>query len=89
MSIKCLMIETSDKKRLFTNIGSRRQLEEFCKVLNAKMCVVKANLKRSQLMGLQRLIVALCEKPGRSENTEFEVLKSKKTVKTRNRNRRL
>jgi hypothetical protein len=76
MSIKCLMIETPDKKRLFTSVGSRRQLAECCRAFNAKLYTVKASIKRSQLMTVPKLVVALCEKTNKKDETEFEVLDS-------------
>lgn len=83
MSIKCLMIETPDKKRLFTNVGNRRRLEECCRAFDAKMYVVRAGLKRSQLLTLPRLVVSLCEKSCRREQAEFEIIESKKAVSRR------
>lgn len=88
MSIKCLMIETPDKKRLFTNLGSRKQLEECCRAFDAKMYVVRAGLKRSHLMTLPRLVVALCENSCRRERTEFEIIESKKKISRRGRSSR-
>ena len=60
MSLRCLMLETSEKKRFFTNLGCRRRLEEYCRTFGTKMYVVSADMKKSQLLGLPELVAALC-----------------------------
>lgn len=78
MSIKCLMLETSDKKRFFTNVGSRKQLAECCRAFNAKIRLVRAGLKRSDLMTIPKLVVALCDKNSKSSPADFKVLKERR-----------
>ena len=77
MSIKCLMLETSEKKRLFTSIGSRGELKELCRTFSAKMQIVRANLKRSQLLTIPKIVVAICDCNGKFDKTEFEEIKQK------------
>lgn len=77
MSIKCLMLETSEKKRLFTSVGSRDQLKELCRAFNAKMQVVRASLKRSQLLTIPKIVVAICDSNEKFNKTEFEAIKQK------------
>lgn len=75
MSTKCLMVETKDKKRFFTLIKNKLHLVEYCKTFGAKMMIVKAELKREQILDLPRLVPALCDKNYKNRKAEFEVLK--------------
>jgi hypothetical protein len=72
MSIKCLMLETSDKKRFFLPIGCRKTLDEYCRAFGAKTQVVQAELKRKQLIGIPALVLALCDKGHRPDRVEFK-----------------
>ena len=72
MSIKCLLIETKDKKRFFTLVKNRKELAECCKAFGAKMSVVSAEIKRSQVMDVTKLVSALCDKNYTSEDVEFK-----------------
>ncbi len=76
MSTKCLLLETKDKKRIFTLIGNKKHLKEYCKAFGAKMFVVKAEIEKSKIMDLQQLVPALCDKNYKSFKVEFEVVKS-------------
>lgn len=78
MSVKCLMIETSEKKKLFTLVGNHKQLEECCRAFNAKMFVVKAEIKKSQVMTIPRLVAALCDKSHDGLKADYKVIERKK-----------
>jgi hypothetical protein len=78
MSIKCLMLETSDKKRFFTLIGNYKQLKEYCQAFKAKMFVVRAEIKKSQVMSIPRLVSALCDKTNEGEKADYKVVERKK-----------
>lgn len=78
MSIKCLMLETSDKKRFFTLMGNYKQLTEYCRAFNAKMFVVRAEIKKSQVMNIPRLVVALCNKSHENLKADYKVVEQKK-----------
>ena len=78
MSVKCLMLETSDKKRFFTLVGNQKQLLEYCRALDAKMFVVRADIKKSQVMSIERLVPALCGKTVDGATTEYKVIERKK-----------
>jgi hypothetical protein len=67
------MLETSDKRRFFTSLGMRKALKECCRAFGAKTHVVRAELKRSELMTVQKLASALCDKGHRSRDTKFEL----------------
>ena len=74
MSVKCLMLETSDKKRLFTSLGNGRHLLPCCRVLKTKMFVVRAEVKKSQVMTMPRLVAAMCSKDGKEPKAEYKIL---------------
>lgn len=78
MSIRCLMLQTVDKKRLFTLIGNYRRLVECCRAFKAKMFVVKADIKRSQVMDIPGLVAALCDKGGAAPKAKYEIIEKKK-----------
>lgn len=72
MSVKCLMVETSDRKRFFLPIACRKMLGEYCRAFGAKIQVVRAELKRSQLAGISSLVSAVCDKSHRTANVKFK-----------------
>lgn len=75
MSVRCLLLETKDKKRFFTLVRNNKQLAEYCRTFKAKMFVVNAEIDKSKIMDLSALVPALCDKNYKCENSEFEVLK--------------
>jgi len=74
MSTKCLLIETTDKKRFFTLIKNKKLLKEYCKTFSAKMFVVKANMKKEQILDLSKLVPALCDKNYKDKNIDYEII---------------
>lgn len=83
MPIKCLMLETSDKKRFFTLVGNQKQLVEYCRAFNAKMHIVKANIKKSQIISIPNLVTALCDKAEEGTKAEYKVVERKKSKQNR------
>lgn len=81
MSVKCLMLETSDKKRFFTNLGSRKHLAEYCRAFGAKTLVVRAELKRSQLMTIPGIVSALCDRGREANKVGYEEVEKEKKVR--------
>lgn len=77
MTIKCLMLETSDKKRLFTTLGNCKTLLQCCRALKTKMFVVRAEVKKCQVMTVQRLVVAMCSKEREESKTKYKILERK------------
>lgn len=75
MQTKCLMIETSDKK-FFTLIKNRKQLVEYCKTFKSKMSVVKAEIKKEQVLDLSKLVPALCDKNYKNTKIEYKIIKN-------------
>jgi hypothetical protein len=70
------MIEMKNK-RFFTLIKNKVHLREYCRTFGAKMMVVKANLKKEQILDLARLVPALCDKNYKIKKVNIEVIKSK------------
>jgi hypothetical protein len=66
------MLETKDSKRFFTNVKNKEHLKEYCKTFGAKMMLVKAELKRKQVMDLTKLVPALCDKNHKNSKVKFE-----------------
>lgn len=78
MALKCLMLETRDKKRFFTLLGNFKHLKGYCLAFGAKMFVVKAEIDRKRVLDLKGLVPALCDKNHKSENVNYKILESKK-----------
>jgi hypothetical protein len=78
MSIKCLLLETRDKKRFFTLIGNFMHLKEYCRAFGAKMFIVKAEIEKSKILDLQKLVPALCDKNHKEDKISYTVIESKK-----------
>lgn len=76
MSIKCLLIETKEKKRFFTLIKNAKMLKEYCKAFGAKMLLVKAEIKREQILDLSKLVPALCDKNYKNDDVDYKVIKN-------------
>lgn len=72
MAIRCLMLETKDLKRFFTTMKNKEHLKEYCRTFGAKMVVVKAELKRKDIMDLTKLVPALCNKNYKNSKVKFE-----------------
>lgn len=74
MSVRCLMLESSDNKRFFTTIGNRKQLAECCRAFGTKMLVVRAEIKKSQIMTVKKLVTAMCDKNYKSPKAEYKLI---------------
>lgn len=82
MSFKCLMLETSEKRKFFTLVGNYKRLIECCRAFKTKMFVVKAEIKKSQIMDIPRLVAALCDKNNEGERADYKVLVRKPVERT-------
>lgn len=74
--MKCLLIKTKDKKFL-TYQKNYKHLLEYSKNFKAKMYVAKTKSK-DQILELNSLVVALCDKNYKSEDLEYEIIEEKK-----------
>jgi hypothetical protein len=73
--MKCLLLETLDKKRFFTKIQNRKLLKEYCRAFDAKIFIVNANIKKTQILELPKLVACLCDKNYKNEKVDFEIIK--------------
>jgi hypothetical protein len=71
------MLETSDKKRFFTLIGNSRQLKYFCRVLGTKMFLVKAEIAKSQIMTVHKIVASICDKNYKSPKVKYKITEKK------------
>lgn len=74
--MKCLMVETGDKKRFFTLVKNQKHLQEYCKAFGAKMHIVKAEIKRTEILDISKLVPALCDKNYKNKKIEFKIVKT-------------
>ncbi len=73
--MKCLLIKTKDKNFL-TYQKNHKHLIEYAKNFKAKMYVAKTKSK-DQILELNSLVVALCDKNYKSEDLEYEIIEEK------------
>ena len=76
MAIKCLLLQTKDKKQFFTFVKNKKQLENYCRTFNAKMFVVKAEIENSSILDISKLVPALCDKNYSNKPTSYEIVKA-------------
>lgn len=74
--MKCLMIETNEKKKIFTLVGNGKKLHEFCRAIKAKMFVVEAKIKKSQVKSIPKIVTAVCDKNEEGTKAEYKVLRT-------------
>lgn len=80
--MKCLLIETKDKRKFFTQEKNFIQLIEFSKTFDASLSVV--DLKEGKLLEIEELASAICD-PNYTNNSLYKVLENKSVVDTKNR----
>lgn len=67
--MNCLMIETWDKRKLFTNRNNYSQLVEFSKTFEVKISLVK--ITDGTILSLEELASAICD-PSFSQNNKYD-----------------
>lgn len=78
MPVKCLLLETKSQKKFFTSIKNHKHLIEYCRAFGAKLYVVRAEIERSKMIDLSKLVIALCDKNHKGQKASFKVLETKK-----------
>jgi|694.fasta_scaffold01232_19 hypothetical protein len=73
--MKCLLIETKDKRKFFTHKKNFSQLIEFCKIFKANLSIV--NMKEGAILDLEELVPALCNPKQKKQNYEYVVIENK------------
>jgi hypothetical protein len=86
--MKCLLIETKDKRKFFTHKKNLVQLTEFAKTFNSNLFIIE--LERGEILELEKLALAICD-PNYKKNEgvytikeqirEIKEVKATRTVK--------
>ena len=80
--MKCLLIETKDKRKFFTQEKNFTQLIEFSKTFDASLSIV--DLEEGKLLDIEELATAICDPNYKSESS-YKNLKNEAKVETKNR----
>jgi len=81
--MKCLMIETKDKRRFFTSKSNFMQLNEFIKVFKPNVFIVE--MKKGELLEIEDLANLLCDTEyKKNEEAMYEVVKEVKIDQNKN-----
>ena len=81
--MKCLLIETKDKRKFFTHEKNFVQLIEFSKTFNAEVSVVK--LQQGAVLELEDLAPAICDPAYKKPKVQYELIETKLTTGGRSR----
>lgn len=73
--MKCLLIETKDKRKFFTHEKNFGQLIEFSKTFNAEISVVK--VEKGQLLDLEELAPAICDASYKKPTAAYQIIETK------------
>lgn len=74
--MKCLMIQTKDDRKFLTYQKNYKHLLEYIKTFKAKLYTVNIN-KNQQILDLNKLVAALCDKNYKIKNFDFEIIEKK------------
>lgn len=87
--MKCLMIETKDKRVFFTNKNNYIQLNEFIKVFKPNVFIV--DMKKGEILEIEKLATLLCDSEyKKQDNAVYEIIQEIKTNKRKeNKNQRI
>lgn len=81
--MKCLLIQTKDKRKFFTHEKNYVQLIEFSKAFNAEVSIVK--LEQGVVLELEQLAPAICDPSYKKPNAQYEVIETKLATEGRTR----
>jgi hypothetical protein len=73
--MKCLLIETKDKRKFFTHEKNFIQLIEFSKTFNAEISVVK--MEGGTVLELEELAPAICDASYKKINVQYKIIENK------------
>lgn len=73
--MKCLLIETKDKRKFFTHEKNFIQLIEFSKAFNAEISTVK--IDKPPILELEELAPAICDANYKKCNVEYSIIENK------------
>jgi hypothetical protein len=75
--MKCLLIETKDKRKFLTHEKNFAQLIEFSKQFKANISLVKTT--SSEILELEELAPAICDATYKKNNIEYQIIEDKIT----------
>jgi hypothetical protein len=81
--MKCLLIQTKDKRKFFTHEKNYIQLIEFSKTFNAEVSIVK--LEQGVVLELEQLAPAICDPAYKKPAVQYEVIETKMATESRTR----
>lgn len=73
--MKCLLLETKDKRKFFTHEKNFLQLIEFSRTFNAEISVVK--MEQTELLDLKDLAPAICDAHYKKPKIPYEIIETK------------
>lgn len=85
--MKCLLIETKDKKKFITQEKYLHQLVEFSKTFGATISVIEA--EDVNPLKIEDLVPAICDQNYKNERFKYEILETKIKKETRDRRKTL
>lgn len=81
--MRCLLIETKDKRKFFTYEKNFVQLIEFSKAFNAQISTVK--LEEGTILDLEELAPAICDPTYKKTDVQYKLIETKLTKESRSR----
>ena len=82
--MKCLLIETKDKRVFFTHETNLLKIQELSNIFNAEIFHA-TTCDNTKLLDLQELATAFCDSSYKSEPCEYKKLKSQITLTSKKR----
>jgi hypothetical protein len=79
--MKCLLIETKDKRKFFTSKKNLMQLNEFSKTFDSNIFIVE--IQKGKLLELDELAAALCNAEYMADGYDYKVINQIKTKKVK------
>lgn len=83
--MKCLLIETRDRRKFFTHEKNFGPLIEFCKSFKANIMLV--NMTGGELLTLEELAPAICSPQPKNSKVQYEILGTMLTARQNTRNK--
>lgn len=79
--MKCLLIETKDKRKFFTHKKNLMQLSEFCKTFDSNIFLVE--LKNGKILELEDLAKAICNSEHNITEQEYKIISNIKSKESK------
>lgn len=71
--MRCLLIKTKENN-FFTYLKNKKQLAQYCKAFKAKMFLVKAKIKKNQILEIPKITSLICDENKIKEKIKFEII---------------